>query len=132
MEQAAICHVCFFVSDKELSETIEPRMCDFHNPSFWPKSMQFNGFLFFAARSNMWFHSMGQHKLFFSNVSRIQAKILLNGFDVSEIQRNNAIPKKFVKYRAIVSIGSGCDERQRDAICVHQQVFFCFRFFLCP
>jgi hypothetical protein len=45
---------------------------------------------------------------------------LLNGLDMSEIQGNDTVPQEFVKHRTVVPVGSGCDERQRDAICVHQ------------
>lgn len=77
----------------------------------------------------MRFHAVGQHKLRFADVSGVQAKVLLDRFDMSEIQRNNAIPKKLGKGRAIVPIGSGYDERQRDAIRVDQQIPFAAVFF---
>lgn len=132
MEQSAIRNVCLFKSDKEFSETVKPRMRDLDNPSFWLKAVQFNGFLLFSARSDMRFHSMGHDKLCFPNVSCVQAEILLNGLDMSEVQGNDAVPQEFVKHRTVVPVGSGYDERQRDAICVHQQILFASIFFPYP
>ncbi len=68
----------------------------------------------------MRFHSVEHNKLCFPDVSCVQAEILLNGLDMSEIQGNDTVPQEFVKHRTGVSVGSGCDERQQDATCVHQ------------
>lgn len=87
---------------------------------------------FFSARSDMRFHSMGHDKLRFSDVSCVQAEILLNGLDMSEVQGDDTVPQEFVKHRTVVPVGSGCDERQRDAICVHQYILFASVFFPYP
>lgn len=81
-----------------------------NNLSLGFKAMLLNGFLFFSARWNMWRYSVGYNKLRFANASCVQAEILLNGFDMSEIQRNDTVPKESVKHRAVVPVGSGCDE----------------------
>lgn len=120
MDQSAIRNVCLFKSDEEFSEAVKPGMRDLDNPSLWLKAVRLNGSLFFSARSDMRFYSMGHNKLCFFDVSCVLAEILLNGLDMSEIQGNNTVPQEFVKHRTVVPVGSGCDERQRDAICVHQ------------
>lgn len=76
----------------------------------------------------MWRHSMGHDKLRFANVSGVLTESLLNGFDMSEIQRNDTIPKEFVKYHAVVPVGSDYDERQRDACAMFYLRFGAWRY----
>jgi len=87
-----------------------------HNPSFGLESVQFNGFFFFAARTNMRCHAVIFYDLGFTNVSGIKAKILRNLSITVEIQWPRASAEQFSKNRTVMPIGAGHDERQRDAM----------------
>lgn len=76
----------------------------------------------------MRYHAFILYDLGFANISGIKAKILGNLHIAVEVQWNRAAVEQFFKNHAVMPVGAGHDERQRDAMRVDQQIFFYYRF----
>src|SRR3989304_2304261 len=111
----------FFISNQELSETVEPRMRNFHNPA--PRLVSIvAAHLFFTARAHVRLivalHNLRERR--HAAKARIRAQVLrmirldLGALDDNRIQRSRQL-------RHVVTISPDYDDRQRDATRVDQE-----------